>query len=203
MAEKILKNGKKYWQDSQGDLIPENYVRKEDKERDKIVENIIADVKKYQKEMQKLKDKIEKETNSYLEKIAEEYGENWKGNARLSTFAGDKAVELSVSEFIDFDEKLQIAKQKIDNCIHRWTKGSDKSLEILVTKAFKTDKKGKLNKKLILQLRTYEIKDKEWQDAMEIINKSIKVVNSKNYFNFYEKSKNGKWTTLSLNFSQM
>lgn len=203
MAKKVEKVGRIYWEDPQGDLVPLQYVSKEDKARDRLVESVINDVEKHREAIKKLKEKIRTRVDTYLESMAYHYGENWKGNAKISNFANDKAVELSISEMIEFDEKLQIAKTKIDNCITRWTEGSNRPLAILVTKAFRADKAGRLNKRLILQLRTYDIRDTEWKEAMEIISDSIRVVASKSYYNFYNKDDEGKWHSIVINFSNL
>ena len=158
---------------------------------------------KLNRQLLELKKKIGEKTAAYLQKVAESYGEDWKGNCRLNSFSGDKQIEISVSDLIDFDEKLQVAKTKIDDCIKRWSKGTNKPLELLVTKAFRTDKKGQLNKNMILQLRTYDIKDAEWESAMDLISASIKIMSSKTYYNFYIKDESGKLTPIHMNFSQL
>ncbi|MGI6394527.1 MAG: DUF3164 family protein [bacterium] len=203
MAKKVKEGNVVYWIDSQGIRVPQNYIKQEDRERDKLVERIISDVIKMNKQLLELKKQIGEKTAAYLQKVAESYGEDWKGNCRLNSFSGDKQIEISVSDLIDFDEKLQVAKSKIDECIKRWAKGTNKPLELLVTKAFRTDKKGQLNKSMILQLRTYDIKDPEWEAAMDLISSSIRVMSSKTYYNFYVKDESGKLVPVHMNFSQL
>jgi hypothetical protein len=203
MAEKVKDGNVVYWIDPQGIRVPLNYIKPEDKDRDKLVEDVISDVVKLNRQLLELKKKIGEKTAAYLQKVAESYGEDWKGNCRLNNFSGDKQIEISVSDLIDFDEKLQVAKTKIDECIKRWSKGTNKPLELLVTKAFRTDKKGQLNKNMILQLRTYEIKDPEWESAMDLISGSIKIMSSRTYYNFYSRDESGKLTPIHMNFSQL
>jgi len=203
MPKKIERDGRIYWVDAQGDEIPESYVTREDKKRDRVVESVLKDALRLHNEIMEKKAKMTARIDEYLESVAGSYGEKWKGNASIPNFAGDKMIEISIKDLIEFDEKLQIAKQKIDRCIHRWTENTNEALEKLVTKAFRTDAKGKLNKKLILQLLSYNIKDAEWVEAMEIIRNSIRVVNSNTYYNFSVRDEDGRMKQISLNFSRL
>jgi hypothetical protein len=86
-----------------------------------------------------------------------------------------------------FDERLHVAKQLIDACIHRWTQNSDANVKALVEHAFQTDKKGNINTGRVLGLLQLKIEDDEWEQAMRAIKDSICVVNSKSYLRFYRR----------------
>jgi hypothetical protein len=148
------------------------------------------------------KDKMTADIDKYLQKTAEQYGENWKGNAELVSFDGKFKVEIRNRERIDFDEKLQIAKMKIDECLKRWTEDSNVNLQAVINEAFQVDKKGEIAKHRILGLRKYNINDKEWKLAMELIDEAIQVTSTKQYIAFYERpSTNKPFQLISLNFS--
>lgn len=203
MAEVVERNGRKYWVDPVGDEIPEQYVRTEDKRRDRLVESIMKIVVPLHEKLKAEKAAIQEKTGGYLSNVANTYNEEWKGNARISNFRGDKTVEVSITELIDFDEKLQVAKRKIDSCMRRWTEDSKKPVQKVVTKVFKTDKQGKLNKQLILSLLGWGIQDPEWEEAMDIIKNSIKVVATRTYYNFYIRDADGSQKAIVLNFSAL
>ena len=85
-----------------------------------------------------------------------------------------------------FDEKLQIAKKKIDECIHEILKDVNSiDGQQLINNAFEVDKKGEVNPRKILVLRSYNITHPKWIEAMEIIAESIEIVSTKEYIRFY------------------
>ena len=106
----------------------------------------------------------------------------------LASFDGEFQIKRAVSDHIAFDERLQVAKELIDNCIHRWTAGSRSEVQALVEHAFQTDKEGKINTGRILALRSLNIQDDEWQKAMQAIMDSIQITGSKSYLRFYQRS---------------
>ena len=148
------------------------------------------------------KQRIVDDVEKYLSKIADTYGQDWKGNAELASFDGQYKIEVRYRERIQFDEKLQIAKQKIDNCLKRWSQNSDLNLQAVIKEAFQVDKKGEIAKSRILNLRKYNIKDAEWKHAMDIIDSAIQVTSTKQYIAFYFRPSPDKtFEQVSLNFS--
>lgn len=203
MAEVIKRNGQTYWKDGSGDEVCIKYISSEDKKRDAMVEKIVKKAEKLQEQIVKAKNEMAEEIGNYLDLVADKYSEEWKGNAELKNFNATEMVTVKINECIYFDEKLQIAKTKIDNCLTRWSEGSNQNLALIVQKAFKTDKKGQLNKKMILGLRQYQIKDKEWQEAMNLISDSVRVENTKTYYIIRKKNEAGEFETIKLNFSDL
>ena len=110
-----------------------------------------------------------------------------KGNLTLYSFDGQYKVLIAQAERMQFDERLQAAKQLIDACITDWSKGSRDEIKVLVQAAFQTDKEGKINTGRVLALRRLEIRDEKWQTAMRAIGESLQVVGSKEYVRFYER----------------
>jgi len=203
MAKKIVENGTRFWLDPEGNKVPETYVDKVDKKRDALVERTIKKIENANLRLKQLKEKIEMEVDRFLDGIAEQYGEDWKGNALLRNFDQSKEVQIKYGQTIGFDERLQVARQLIDRCIEKWSEGSDMKIRMLVNQAFKVDKKGQLDAKLILSLRQIKIKDNEWKQAMELIADSVKIENRRKYFIFKRKDVNGEWQTISMNFSYL
>jgi hypothetical protein len=94
---------------------------------------------------------------------------------------------IAVSDSLEFDERLHVAKQLIDGCIHRWTENSDANVKALVEHAFQTDKQGNINTARVLGLLQLKIIDQDWEQAMKAIKDSIKVTSSKSYLRFYQR----------------
>jgi len=185
---KIVKQGRvTCWVDPDGVPVPEKYIDARTKERDKIVEQALKDIKALRAEMERVKTKVEKLILDYLEETAEEYGENWKGNAQLLNFGSDQMVLVKINKIFSFDERLQIAKSKIDKCINKWSDGASAKLIAVVNHAFNVDEKGRVDKRRILGLQKLEINDPDWKEAMDIINKSMVTEGTRRYIGYLER----------------
>ena len=76
----------------------------------------------------------------FIELSAAEYGQKIggkKGNVSLASNDGRNMIKRSINESITFDERLQVAKSLIDDCIHRWTQGGNDNIKALVNRPFK------------------------------------------------------------------
>jgi hypothetical protein len=202
MAEVIKKGRKTFWVDPDGLEVPKKYVKEFDQKRDMVVEDVFEHVEALSSQMKQVKAHIRKELAKYLCQIAEQYGEDWQGSATIKNFAGTKEVVVKKSKKLTFDERLQVAKSKIDSYIGSLLKGQAKDLQALVNMAFRIDGKGNVDVKQILRLRKLNIKNKEWQQAMELIDESLQVESVKTYFIFRIKNKeDDSWETIVLNFN--
>ncbi len=86
-----------------------------------------------------------------------------------------------------FDERLQAAKQLIDECIQTWTEGSSDEIKALINDAFQVNKEGKINTARVLGLKRLNINDEKWLRAMQAIADSVQVAGSKPYIRIYER----------------
>jgi len=73
-----------------------------------------------------------------------------KGNITLTPFDGKYRIVRSVSDRLEFDERLQAAKALIDECIKEWTESSRSEIRALIGNAFQVDKASRINAKRIL-----------------------------------------------------
>jgi hypothetical protein len=127
-------------------------------------------------------------------------GAKGKGNVTLTSFDGRFKVERAVAESLVFDERLQVAKEIIDKCVHRWAKGSNKNIQALVNHAFQVDKAGNVSTARVLSLRQIAIEDEDWERAMTAIADSMRATASKSYLRFYERNDaTGEYVAISLN----
>lgn len=201
---RIIKEGKHvYWLDGEGLKVPVEYVSEEDQQRDKFVDDLLDDAMRLQGLIGSYKAKMQKKVEAYLDEVASNYGENWAGNARIRNFSQDAEVEVRQAKLLAFDETLAIAKKKIDNCISKWAQGSRTEIIALVNQAFRVNQKQQIDVKEIMKLLTLDIQDEEWQEAMEIIKKSITVESTKQYLIFRRRDETGKMQTITLNYSAL
>lgn len=197
---------KNYMADGEGRLVPVNLVSEIDKTRDSLVKHILDNAIRLQEEMKKFKDDALSNIQAFVELSAMEYGVHFggkKGNMNLASFDGMYKVQIQISEHMEFDERLAMAKQMIDQCIERWTVGSRDEVKALINDAFQVNKKGLLNKNRILTLRRLDIKDELWRKAMKAISDSLSVTGSSTYLRLYQKDEYGKWVGIALDMSKL
>jgi hypothetical protein len=201
---KTIKNSR--GEDVAVDLIPEIELQ-----RHKLVEDIISKIISYKKLGEDLSLDIDESIDKYLKFLGKKTrvsnAEELSGNITLTNYSQTKQVKVSINDIIIFDERLNLAKKKIDNCLKRWSQESSnleqsRFLSTIAMQAFNVDKKGNVNKNQIIRLLKVNIKDKEWIDAQKLIKESMQVFNSRRYKNFRTKNKpEDQWSTISLNFS--
>jgi hypothetical protein len=194
-----------YVKDHEGRLVPEKLVKPIDKKRDKVVRRLYARALKLQTQLANFREDCMLDMASFIEESAQEYGAcvgGKKGNVTLYSFDGEIKVQRSIAEFMTFDERLQVAKELIDQCIHEWAKGSRSEIKALVEHAFQTDKAGKINTNRVLSLKRLNISDEKWLQAMKAITDSVQIVGSKTYVRFYTRKGNGdQYVPVSLDIA--
>jgi hypothetical protein len=179
-----------YLRDAKGRLVPTESVRKIDILRDALVIDIVTRAKEQQEQLKAFKAGVFGHIETFIDMSAAEYGVTMggkKGNVSLLSFDGRYKVQRAVAESLAFDERLQVAKELIDQCIHEWSEGSNANIRALINDAFQVDSAGRVNTARILSLRRLDIKDEKWNTAMKAIGESIQVAGSKTYFRVYER----------------
>lgn len=181
-----------YMRTATGDLRPVELVSPLDMMRDAIVQELVSDARGMAALLAKFKAKTFTDIHAFAAESAAKYGTTWggkKGNITLTSFDGRFKVVLAASDHIAFDERLQIAKSLVDECINEWAASSRPEIKAIVQQAFDTDKEGKVNVGRILGLQRLDIQDERWQRAMQAIRDGITVSGSKHYVRFYERIK--------------
>jgi len=193
-----------YRQNAAGHLVPVESIKEEDLLRDEFVRSVIEEAKKLSAVVTAFKDRLGDEMQAFLDMSAEQYGARLggaRGNVTLTSFDGRYQILRAVSDQLDFDERLQVAKSLIDDCLREWTKDSRAEIRALIDSAFQVDKKGRINSKRILALRNLKIEDATWKKAMEAIADAIKVTGSRVYYRMYERDERGEYRQVQMDFS--
>ncbi len=198
---------KDFMMDGQGRLVHVDNVKEIDKIRDDLVRALIKKAVVVQKVMAEFKSHAKEEIEAFVELSANEYGVSMggeKGNIKLSTYDKKLNVLVQIAEYQTHDERLLVAKKMIDDCLIAWTKDSRSEVRTLINNAFSVDKKGKFNLQKILGLRQLDIKDEDWQKAMEAVTDSIQVAGSKSYIRFQtQENKDAAPNNISLDFAAL
>ena len=199
-------NEKEFMTDSQGRRVPAELVSEIDKLRDQTVRRIADEALGMKKTLADFKQRIRDDIFTFVELSAKQYGKSWggkKGNITLSTYDGQYRLLVAMDEQIVFDERLQVARELIGDCIEKWSEGSRNEIRLLVQDAFQVDKAGKINTARVLGLRRLDIHDPDWQKAMTAITDSIQVSGSKQYLRFYERNEQGEYVQIPLDVAAL
>lgn len=179
-----------YKQNAQGHLVPVEKVDDLDLLRDDLVIRIINSARNVQTMMKSFKDSALNDVDAFMQLASEKYNTQLggrKGNLSLVSYDGRYKLMIAVNDSLVFDERLHIAKQLIDECIHKWTEGSNANIKALIEHAFQTDKQGNINTGRVLGLMKLKIIDEQWQQAMAALKDSIQISASKSYLRLYER----------------
>lgn len=185
-----------------GSFIPKSKVKEIDLHRDKVVKGIFKKAGKLSGELSMFRVSAMDAVDEFVKLSAEEYNAKVggaKGNVQLYSNDGRQRVDITISDVVKFDERLQVAKALIDECMTDFMKGSNANLKVIVTGAFKVNKQGQVSMEKLMALRSHKIDDERWQKAMEAIADSIQVVGSKRYVRIYQRDDaTGEYHRVSL-----
>lgn len=195
-----------YVMNAKGHYVPLSAVKEIDKLRDDVVQDIISRAKELRSQMIGVKDIMFGNFHEFVELSAHEYDTKiggQKGNVSLLSFDGKYKVQIAIQDNLVFDERLQVAKSLIDECLRDWTKDSNDNIKAIIDNAFAVDKEGKINIRRVLSLRSLNITDDKWQKAMQAISDATQVISSKEYMRFYERDEYGKYQQITLDFASV
>jgi hypothetical protein len=190
--------------DAKGRLVPEAQIKPIDRTRDELVRELYAKAEALNKAMREFKLAAFADIAAFVDLSAGEYGVSLggnKGNVQLLSFDGELRIQRAIAERIVFDERLQAAKELIDECLTEWTEGARPEIALLVQDAFRVDSAGNIRTGNVLALKRLAIEDERWQRAMEAIGDAVQVVGTSSYVRFYRRATNGSYQALSLDLS--
>lgn len=177
-------------QDSQGRLVHESNISPLDQARDALVLEVVGKAQSVSQVLGQFKAATFGDIEAFIQLSAEQYGTQLggkKGNVSLLSFDGRFKIQRAIQESIAFDERLQVAKALIDECLQEWTEGVRPEVVTLVRDAFRTDTKGEIRTARVLALRRLAIQDDRWQRAMQAIGEACQVAGSKSYIRVYQR----------------
>lgn len=128
-----------------------------------------------------------------------------KGNFTWHNFDYSIKIEISISERIDFDEMMiRACREKLDEFLNGSISTSQEFIKQMVLDAFKTSK-GKLDAKKVMSLLKYRgrIKEALFQEALDLLEASIRRPSSKKYFRVWAKDEQGEYQNIDLNLSSI
>lgn len=190
--------------DAKGRLVPEAQIKPIDRTRDELVHELWIKAEAVHKALAEFKLAAFADIEAFVDLSAEQYGVTLggnKGNVQLLSFDGELRIQRAIAERIVFDERLQAAKELIDECLTEWTVDARPEIAMLVQDAFRVDQAGNIRTGNVLALKRLAIEDPRWQRAMEAIGDAVQVVGSKSYIRFHRRAANGSYQALSLDLA--
>ena len=195
-----------YMKDAQVRQVPLELIKDVDILRDQTVRAVMKKTFQQRDVLKDFKQSIWADLQTFLDISSEQHGVKHggeKGNITLLSFDGQYKILIAVNDCIIFNEKLQIAKALIYNCIKRWAETSGPEIKALIDDAFQVDKTGNINKARILRLKQLKIEDPEWVQAMAAIADSVTVASTKTYMRFYERKEDGSYQNIPLDVAAL
>ncbi|HEY9200746.1 MAG TPA: DUF3164 family protein [Gammaproteobacteria bacterium] len=202
--EMVIPKG--YLMNAEGHLVPKSKVAEIDLDRDKLVRGIAARAQKLRDPLAEFKRDVQQQIDAFIQHSADTYDATVggkKGNITLYSYDGQFKVMRAFSEQLVFDERIQVAKSLIDECILDWSKGSNANIKALVQHAFQVDSQGNISRDRVLGLKRLDITDEKWLKAMQAINDSIQVASRKSYVRIYERDAEGNYQPVSLDLASV
>lgn len=207
----VLVAGKEYMPNAKGALVPVELVKPMDKLRDEAVRKVMAFAIDISARIARFRAHCMDDLDGLDALLEQEYGAKaggtkaggTKGNRTYQTIDGLMKVQVAINDFESAGPELQIAKSLVVECMDEWTADSRAEVRALITRAFDTDKEGKVNLKEIKKLKSLSIEDPRWQQAMRAIDDAINVVYSKQYVRFHVRSSvQADWTAVTVDIAK-
>lgn len=196
------------WVDNKGISVPYSRVTGTERLKEKQAYKIATEASKINTSLKQFRDLIETASQDIYERILKENNaevKDRKGNFTWFNFDRSIKIEVAISERVTFKTpEIDLAKEKLDAFITANLNGVDALIQELVNDAFQNTK-GALDAKKVLSLLKYrtKIKAQDFQDALDLIEKSIERSHSRKYCRVWVMAANGEYENIELNFSSI
>lgn len=203
MSEQAF-NPDNYMENAEGALVPKDKINPLDIIRNDMVLEIMRQAKQASAVMAVFKMDAMNSVADFVSLSASEYGKTIggkKGNVTLFSYDGKYKLQRAMSDYLVFDERLQVAKEIIDECLTEWTAGGRDEVKAIINLAFKTNSDGQVSTARIIGLKRLDIQDARWLMAMKAISDSMQVLDTKSYLRIYERDENGQYQPISLDMA--
>ena len=199
-------NGKAYMEDAKGGFLPLDMVKPQHKLEDEVVRKAMSFAVSLSEQIGRFRGHTMTDLGDLDALLSQEYGAKIggaKGNRTYQTIDGTMKVQVQVADLVDFGPELIAAKSLIDECLNEWSQDSRPEIQSIVTRAFNTDKEGKINRSEIFMLLRHQIEDERWKRAMDAIRDAMRITGSKEYVRFYRRAKaTDPWAAVTIDLAR-
>lgn len=195
-----------YLPDAKGSLVPVKLIKPQHLLEDELVRKIVGYAISLSDQVSRFKKHTFADLADFEGLLAQEYELTKGGKKGYKTFLshdGLYMIKISVADLIQFGSELQTAKGLVDECLNEWSADAGAELRAVVTRAFNTDKEGKVNRAEIYSLTRLEIADPRWQRAMKAVKDAERPVGSKAYVRFYQRpTQDAGWENITIDMAK-
>lgn len=206
---KIQKRDDKLWEDEKGLQVPYSRTTKVERMMERYSAKLMNEAVKINEKLSSFKAQIQTICNEVYDAFMAEHdnvkSRKGKGNFTWYNFDRSIRIEVSIKERIEFDDlSITACKDKLDDFLSANVESKDEFIKQLVLDAFETSR-GRLDAKKVMSLLRYKSKIKTplFQQAMELLETSIRRPDSKMYFRIWVRDEEGNYQNIDLNFSSI
>lgn len=198
----------KVWTDAKGNAVPYNRTTAQERLQERSAHKLATEALKAEAVLKGLKELVLKVHADVLAGFDKAKGTDIKaskGNKEWYNFDRSIRVEADVQDRIEFDSlTITAAREKLHTYLTSKLSSDDEFLVEMVTKAFETTN-GKLDSKRVMHLVSYKSKVKAqlFQEAIALIEQSIRRTNSKTYFRVSLRQEDNSYRTIQLNIAAL
>lgn len=180
----------KFYIDPTGEKIPAKYISAYDKKRDAIAQRIAKLWLDERRRLENVKEKTMALIDEVRSAAAKDAGVKLggkKGYLQFRDFRGQVVVRFENVERTEFDERISMVQQLINEAIEDMATGAGRSgkaqeLRKVAEAAFRPrGKDGKLDRQRVRDIANVKINHPKWRKAAELIRECDKVVGHKPY----------------------
>ena len=158
--------------------------------------------------VREFKDWLDSESSAFRE-VMQDYGQLRSSDQQgFTVVEGDFKLKVSYNKVKTFDERADMAAQKLIDYLSRYIENSDKGTEDpiyqLAMSLLERNRQGQLDYKSISKL--YELEDKfdsEYHEIMELFRESNVVMATAINYYFYERDAENVWHKVEPSFCRM
>ncbi len=201
------KSNQEFWIDESGTRIPYNRTTKVERLMERKSAELVRKANNLNEGLVKYKETIQAICNEVEQAYMLEKGIQTKGKGNFTWHNFDRSikVERDVNERIVFDDMgVAAAREKLDLFLDAHLDSKIAFIKDMVTDAFQTSG-GKLDTKKVMGLLKYRQKIKQplFQEAMNLLEESIRNPSSKIYYRVWVKDTQEQYKAIELNFSSI
>lgn len=201
------KSSDKLWLDEAGTTIPYDRTTKYERAAENAIYKLAMTAHDLHSKLAAYKEKVREEAERLYELFTKENGTIGKGKGSATFYNFDRSIKVmvKVNDQITFDENtIALAKEKLDELLNEGLQGAKDFVKPMVMEAFQTTA-GKLDTKRVLGLKRHasRVKDDRYDEAMALIDKSVRRPSTREYYQIWVKDENGEYQDIQLNFASI
>jgi hypothetical protein len=187
----ITLEGRDYIRNAKGHLVPVSTVQDSELLEDQTVRKILSFATPLASQVARFRQHCFDDVDALIDLLSAQYGVKkggQKGNLTLMSFDNLQKVTVQIGETLAFGPQLQAAKTLIDECLKDWSEHANENLVAIVDNAFQVDKEGQISRSRMFGRLRHKSEDVRWNNAMQAVKDSMRVVGTKRYVRTYYRS---------------